>query len=109
MRLLKFKSLRPLLGVRILLLCAIVALAACKEKPPEGAHVPTQSRTDFAPDEFGIGRAHTKSRACNREIDRLLDEVRQCFNSRPAGECEPLQQATSQRIGKLKNSARCQH
>lgn len=88
-------------------LLVLVVAAGCKEPPPE-PHVPTVPRSDFRPEEFGIGRPHTKNAACNREIDRLLDEVRRCFNERPGDNCERLQQLQSQHIGRLKNRARCQ-
>lgn len=89
-------------------LLMLAGAAGCKEPPPE-PQVPTVPRSDFRPEEFGIGRPHTKNAACNREIDRLLDEVRRCFNERPGENCERLQQLQSQHIGRLKNRARCQH
>jgi hypothetical protein len=52
---------------------------------------------------------HTRNAACNREIDRLLDEIRMCFNTRPTGSCDGLQQANSAKTGRIKNSARCSH
>lgn len=85
----------------------LTVVAGCKEPPPE-PHVPTVPRTDFGPEEFGIGRPHTTNQACNREIDFLLDEVRRCFNERPGENCARLQQQRSQEIARFKNSARCQ-
>ena len=97
---------------RAALLLAVVALAtvaipACKKKPPEEIVSHTVQRRDFAPEEFGIGREHTPDRACNRDIDQILDETRRCFNNPPAGGCNRLQEANAARIGRLKNSERC--
>jgi len=82
-----------------------VVMAGC-EKPPE-TPVKIERRRDFTPEEFGVGRPHTANAACNREIDRLLDATRLCFNSRPEPECNRLQDANAQRIARLKGTARC--
>jgi hypothetical protein len=87
---------------------AILAIAGCKPKPPADVLLNLKPRTDFTPADFGIGRPHTRDQACNREIDRLLNETRLCFNSHPDGGCDALQQSNSDRIGRLKNSERCQ-
>ena len=90
------------------LLAVIVASAtSCKQKPPPDAPSHTPPRTDFAPADFGVGRAHTKNAACNREIDQLLEQVRLCYNSRPTAECDLLQRAESDKIARLKNSRHC--
>lgn len=97
-----------LLAIGALLL--IAAIPACKPKPPPDAAVShTVQRRDFAPEEFGIGREHTPDRACNRQIDQILDETRRCYNNPPAGGCERLQEANAAKIGRLKNSERCAH
>jgi len=84
-----------------------VVLLGC-EKAPEPEHK-IERRTDFAPEEFGVGRPHTRNAACNREIDRLLDATRLCFNSRPEPECNRLQEQHAQTIARLKGTARCRH
>jgi len=90
---------------------AALLVGGCKPKPPPDAPSRTPPRTDFSPEDFGIGRKHTKSSACNREIDLLLDQARLCYSygSRPVTECEVLQRANSDKIGRLKNSSRCSH
>lgn len=91
------------------LIMAALALGGCKDKPPANQHTPTPPRTDYTPEEFGVGRTHTKSRTCNREIDQLLEELRVCYGSRPQAECEALQHGHSEKIGRMKNSNRCRH
>lgn len=91
----------------VLWVAILAAVAGCKQKPPPDAPSHTPPRTDFVPADFGVGRAHTKNAACNREIDRLLEQVRLCYNSRPTAECDPLQRAESDKIARLKNSRRC--
>jgi hypothetical protein len=94
------------LPVAMLVLLALMA-GGCKKAPPD-APSRTPYRTDFAPEEFGIGKAHTKDAACNREIDALLEPVRQCYNGRRSDtECEALQQGNSDKIARIRNSLRC--
>lgn len=92
--------------VLVIGLCAI-SLAACKQKPPSDQPSRTPPRTDFTPEEFGIGRKHTPDAACNREIDQMLEQVRLCYNSRPMDECDRLRSADSDKIARMKNSTRC--
>ena len=88
-----------------LLLAAVVA-GGCRDKPAaDTARI--KPRMDFAPEEFGIGKAHTPNQACNRQIDTLLEEVRRCYNTRGDQGCQSLQQNRNQRIAQLKNSVRC--
>lgn len=95
-------------NLRLLVLAVLAVLSACKQKPPpEEAISHTVQRQDFSPEEFGIGRKHTPDRACNYEIDQLLDETRRCYNSHPSNGCERLQEANAAKIGRLKNSERC--
>ena len=91
----------------IILLVAALGLIACKKTPPPETP-PIQPRSDFSAEEFGIGRAHTKNQACNREIDGLLDKVRVCYNEQSPSRCEALQRKQSDSITRLKNSTRCQ-
>ena len=86
---------------------AALVLGGCKQKPPPDEPSRTPPRTDFSPEDFGIGRRHTKSTICNREIDQLLEQVRLCHGSRPASECDVLQRGNSDKIGRLKNTSRC--
>ena len=94
-------------GYRHLLALAVLAALVACGKAPEPEYKKTEHRRDFAPEEFGIGRAHTKDRACNREIDQLLDAVRICYNTRSEAECAALQEKQSEHITHLKNSTRC--
>jgi hypothetical protein len=94
-------------------LCSIVAgvalaLSACeKSRIESSAEVKTPYRTDFAPEEFGIGKLHTQSDDCNREIDELLEQIRTCYNGGSDTDCATLQRTHSAQIGKLKNSHKC--
>ena len=90
-----------------LLAVIVTSAAGCKQKPPPDAPSRTPPRTDFTPEDFGVGRAHTKNAACNREIDQMLEPVRLCYNTRPTAECDVLQRAQSDKIARLKNSRRC--
>lgn len=94
--------------VRIIVVTLFLAnVAGCKQKPPPDQPSHTPPRTDFSPEEFGVGRKHTPDVACNREIDQMLERVRQCYNTRPTAECDLLRSADSGRIARLKNSTRC--
>jgi hypothetical protein len=96
-----------LTGVAIALATGIVA---CKEKaapaqsPPRAA---PKSGWEYTPDDFSIGRKHTPNANCNRQIDRLLDEIRSCFNTHPSQECEATQRKNSEKIGQFRKSRRC--
>ena len=95
-------------SIAVVVFLALVA-GGCKKSPPPDAPSRTPQRTDFTPEEFGIGKAHTKDSSCNREIDALLEPVRLCYNNRrPEAECSALQQANSDKIARIKNSLRCQ-
>lgn len=93
----------------LLFIMVTLVVGGCKQKPPPDQPSRTPPRTDFSPEEFGIGRKHTKSVACNREIDQLLEQVRRCYGSRPTAECEVLQRGNSDKIARLKNTSRCSH
>ena len=93
---------------RIILAAIFLAnVAACKQKPPPDQPSHTPPRTDFSPEEFGIGRKHTPDVACNREIDQMIEQVRVCYNTRPTAQCDTLRSADSAKIARLKNSQRC--
>ena len=96
-------------GIAAGLLVVVAVVSGCKQKPPPDdgkAHI--VQRTDYTPEEFGIGRTHTADAACNREIDQLLDEVRLCYkNGGTAAKCEYIQRKSSDKIKRLKNSVRC--
>lgn len=91
----------------LILAVLIVSMAACKDKKPIDQPSRTPPRTDFTPQEFGLGRKHTPDAACNREIDQLLEQIRQCYNTRATPECDALRRANSGMIARLKNSQRC--
>jgi hypothetical protein len=95
------------LQLAVALAVLLAGAAGCKQKPPPDAPSRTPPRTDFTPAEFGVGRAHTKNAACNREIDQMLEEVRHCYNTRPAAECDVLQRADAEKTARLKNSRHC--
>jgi hypothetical protein len=86
-----------------------LVLGGCKQEPPPDKPSRTLPRTDFSPEEFGIGRKHTKSAACNLEIDELLEQLRRCYAARPTAECDVMQRDSSDRIARLKNTSRCSH
>ncbi|HJX19240.1 MAG TPA: hypothetical protein VJ437_13750 [Acidiferrobacterales bacterium] len=92
-----------------LFVVAALIVGGCKQKPPPSEPSRTPPRTDYTPEDFGIGRKHTKNNTCNREIDQLLEQVRLCYGSRPITECEVLQRGNSDKIGRLKNTSRCRH
>jgi hypothetical protein len=86
----------------------LLGLAACHKPAPEAPpEVKTEHRTDFTPEEFGIGRTHTRSARCNREIDQLLEQIRQCINKTPGAGCGSLQKSNNDRIARLENSLHC--
>jgi len=94
------------LGTMAMVVALLALLGACgkpKEEPPQ----PTKPRTDFAPEDFGIGKQHTPNAACNREIDALLDATRLCFNQGARPECDALQTRNSRDISRLKGMRRC--
>jgi len=97
------------ISIAVMMFLAVVA-GGCRKAPPSPDEPSrTPQRTDFTPEEFGIGKAHTKDTGCNREIDALLEPVRLCYNNRrPEAECSALQQANSDKIARIKNSLRCQ-
>lgn len=92
-----------------LFLIAALLVGGCNQKPPAAEPSRTPPRTEYSPEEFGIGRKHTKSAACNRQIDQLLDQARVCYVARPMSECETLQRDNTAKIARLKNSSRCSH
>ena len=94
-------------GRLLILAVLIVSIAACKDKKPIDQPSHTPPRTDFTPQEFGVGRKHTPDAACNREIDQMLEQIRQCYNTRATAECDALRSADSAKIARLKNSQRC--
>ena len=93
----------------MLFIMVTLVVGGCKQKPPPDQPSRTPPRTDFSPEEFGIGRKHTKSAACNLEIDDLLEQLRRCYASRPTAECDAMQRGSSDRIARLKNTSRCSH
>ena len=94
----------------LFLITAAIALllGACeKSKIESSADTKTEYRTDFTPEEFGIGRPHTKNSECNERIDNLLEQIRACYNDGSGTDCAALQHANSDKIGKLKNTEHC--
>ncbi len=101
------RNMTPGYHQRIVLTIALALLYACGKPPEPEPYQKTEQRRDFMPDEFGIGRAHTKDSRCNRDIDALLNEVRACYNASSPRDCTAVQERNSDRIARLKNSARC--
>ena len=93
----------------LLIIGMSLAIGGCKQKPPPDETVHIKPRTDFAPEDFGVGRKHTRNASCNAEIDQLLDQVRECYGTRTTAVCEVMQTRNSDKIGRLKNSSRCSH
>jgi hypothetical protein len=93
----------------VLAIAMLAGVSACKQKPPtDDGKSHTVQRTEYDPEEFGIGRQHTRDQACNRDIDRLLDEIRLCYKELgTAARCEVVQERNSEKIKRLKNSVRC--
>jgi len=93
----------------VALFSALALVGACKKTPPpDDGKAHTVQRTDYAPEEFGIGRRHTPDQGCNRDIDQLLNEIRLCYQKHGVGKsCDAVQQRNSQKITKLKNTVRC--
>jgi hypothetical protein len=93
-----------------LLLAATALLLATTihaEPPAQGAP-PTDPNFKFSKEDFGVGRKHTPNAWCNKQIDKLLDEVRDCFNSNPATECEALKAKNTKKMGGYIKNPRCQ-
>lgn len=96
--------------IRLLAILGVTAvlLGACDSKPPAAVNTATEQRTDYTPEEFGIGRRHTPDSACNRDIDALLDGIRLCYKSDGISDkCERLQQKNNAAIKRLRHSIRC--
>jgi hypothetical protein len=94
-------------GVAIALAIGVVA---CKEKStPTQPPPPTPPKPgwEYTPEDFSIGHKHAPNADCNRQIDRLLDEIRNCFNTHPAPECEAIQGKNSEKIGQFIRSRHC--
>jgi hypothetical protein len=90
-----------------ILICLLIVLSAC-EKESEKEIKPVVQRTEYSPEEFGMGRRHTPDRACNRNIDALLNKIRLCYkNSGVSKKCDAVQQSSNDSIKKLKHSIRC--
>lgn len=87
-----------------LALLTVVATAQDRATPDTGAAKP---RLKWAPEEFGIGRKHTANARCNRQIDKLLEDNLNCFNTRPSTECEPLMKKNTKAMGVYIRSPRC--
>jgi hypothetical protein len=89
------------------LVVTLLVVAGCEQQPASDAPSTTPHRRDFAPEDFGVGRAHTKNAVCNRQIDQLLGQVSDCYNTRPTAECDQQMRTSSDKIARIKNSSRC--
>jgi hypothetical protein len=96
------------MNIRLTLSTAVLlaGLTGCSDKPKdEPLQLP---QYQFEEADFGVGRKHTPNAACNRQIDAWLREVVQCYNTHPKDQCAAMQEKTGERIGRLRNSRRCQ-
>ncbi len=93
----------PVLGLVFVLLLTAACGKKAEEPPP-----PIPTRSDFSPEEFGMGRMHTRNAHCNRDIDAILNETRLCVNSGQGAACDAVREKNSGRIAQIKNSTRCQ-
>lgn len=91
----------------MLLAASLLALAGCSDSRPPAEDKLQLPKYKFDAEDFGVGRKHTPNVACNRQIDKLLEEIRACYNAKPAEACLPVQDKNNNRIGHLKNSMRC--
>ena len=103
----KRRDIGGALCLAAILAVILTSAAACKQKPPPDQPSHTPPRTDFSPEEFGVGRVHTKNAACNQEIDQMLNQARHCYNTRPTAECDAQQRLDTEKTARLKNSRRC--
>jgi hypothetical protein len=90
-------------------LCAITLIAAMLGAPSVtwAAEEAPKPGWEFTREDFGVGRRHTHNDWCNKKIDALLEETRQCFNAHPAPQCETLQKRNSKKMGAYIKSSRC--
>lgn len=104
--------MKPALVIGLIVAAALVA-TGCQEKaaetPPAPA-VPTAAPKpgwEYSPEDFSIGHKTTANARCNREIDKLREEIRDCFNARAPAECEGIRQTNTKKIGVYIRSPRC--
>jgi len=90
----------------IVVAAVLLAVAAPALTQASGS-APTDPAFQYTPGDFGVGRKHTANAWCNREIDKLLDETRRCFNAHPASECDALQKKNSKKVGGYIKSSHC--
>ncbi len=92
-----------------LTIAVVVGFVACKENPVPAPEPPSAPKPgwEYTPQDFGIGRKHTANATCNREIDQILGETLNCFNTRSPQACEALQKQNSAKIGAYIRSLRC--
>lgn len=104
---LEYMGMRRTASIVLATLVASAFLFGCGEKKREETVSKTEHRRDFGPEEFGIGKPHTRNATCNREIDKLLEEIRACYNSRPESGCDGISAKNNDRIGRVKGLQRC--
>jgi hypothetical protein len=103
--------MRPTI-IAILILGAALA-AGCREQATDAPATPAAPTAapkpgwEYTPEDFNIGHKTTANARCNREIDKLREEIRSCFNARAPAECEGVRQANMKKIGVYIRSPRC--
>ena len=54
-----------------------------------------------------MGRKHTPNDKCNQDVDKLLEELRACYNAHEAAKCGELHDKNWRQIGEIKKQRRC--
>ncbi|HKQ30213.1 MAG TPA: hypothetical protein VJS66_02910 [Burkholderiales bacterium] len=96
--------------MKIQIAIGVILTALAISAPAQNGATPSapgKPKHQWDPEEFGIGRKHTANTRCNRAIDKLIEENRQCYNTRPAADCETLLKKNSKKMGTYIKSPRC--
>lgn len=97
-------------GIRLAIIPFILAtITACDSKTEDSNKEElVVQRTDYTPEEFGMGRSHTQSKYCNKKIDALLNKIRLCYKKHGSSKtCDAVQKKSNKKIYKFRNSYRC--
>ncbi len=86
----------------ILFVCLNVGAFAAVDDAPA-----PKKQWQYTPEEFGMGRKHTPNDKCNQDVDKLLEELRACYNAHEAAKCGELHDKNWRQIGEIKKQRRC--